>query len=111
MTKSHNYLNLQGYSAGERNEVIDALKTTISRCDGYIIDFKMFSDLALAMNIEIPENKILDLYKGLQKIIKISGIEPERKIIQSEKDCTVLMNVSFSKGTGDMKIEVPDVPG
>ena len=29
----------------------------------------------------------------------------------SKKDCLLLLNVTFTKGTGDLRIEIPAVPG
>ena len=44
-------------------------------------------------------------------IIKISDIESKHAIGEPKKEWLIFMNISFSKGTGELKIEMPDVPG
>jgi hypothetical protein len=71
----------------------------------------MFSDLALSLSIEIPEDAIVRLHNSLNKIVTIEPIDATILIGKSKKDWLVFMNVSFSKGTGELRIETPDVPG
>ena len=106
-----NKLNWQAYSNKERNGVIEEIKNTISQNDGYIINFNMFSDLALSLSIEIEEDKISNLYTQLNKLIKISTPAPDQLNEHSKLECWVLMNISFSTGKGNLKIEIPNVPG
>ena len=74
------------------------------------MNFNMFSDLAITFSIEIPENKIIELHNALKSILKISDIESKHAIPQSKKEWLIFMNISFSKGTGELKIEKPEVP-
>jgi hypothetical protein len=106
-----NKLNWQVFSNKERNEAIEEIKRIISKNGGYIINFNLFSDLALSLTIEIEEKSILSLYKEIDKTLKISEPEPENLDINSNKDWWILMNVSFSKGKGILKVEIPNVPG
>lgn len=106
-----NKLNWEIFSTQERNSAIEELKNIISRNEGYIINFNLFSDLALSLTIEIEENNILNLYKELVRTFKISEPEPENLNSNSKRDCWVLMNMSFSKGKGNLKVGIPDVPG
>ena len=43
----------------------------------------------------------------------MSILEPKPENIDdtSKKDWWILMNVSFSKGKGNLTVEIPDVPG
>ena len=111
MAKVVNKLNWQAFSNQERNKAIEELKRIIFKNDGYIINFNLFSDLALSLTIEIEENKILELYKELVRVIKISESKPENIDNDSEKEWWVLINLSFSKGKGNLKVEIPSVPG
>ena len=111
MAKVLNKLNWQVFSDRERNEAIDQIKSNISRNGGYIINFSLFSDLALSLTIEIEEKSILNLYKEIDSTLKISESEPENIDSNSNKDWWIFMNVSFSKGKGNLKVEIPDVPG
>ena len=111
MSRVKNKLNWQAYSNKERIKIIESIKETISKSDGYIINFTLFSDLALSLNIEIEENKISDLHSELSKFIKISESLPDNLNLNSSKEWWILMNISFSKGKGDLKVEIPNVPG
>lgn len=104
-------LNWQAYSVNDRNETIEKVKEAISRNDGYILNFNMFSDLALSLHIEIEENRIIDLHSALKGIIKLSDIDVEKILGTSRKEWFVFLNISFSKGKGELKTKVPAVPG
>jgi len=102
----------EGYSNGSRIEIIDKIKTAIQNSDGAIMNFNMFSDLALTLSIEIPANRMNDLHQALSKILSISIKDAEEvKDECSIKEKMIYFNVSFTKGTGDLKNEIPDVPG
>jgi len=111
MAKVFNKLNWQIFSNKERNNAIEELKAIISKNDGFIVNFSLFSDLALSLTVEIEEQNIIKLYSELEKIMSISEPKPGHIDDNSEKDWWILMNVSFTKGKGDLKIEIPNVPG
>jgi len=102
----------EGYSNGNRIEIIDEIKSAIQLSDGAIMNFNMFSDLALTLSIEIPANRMNDLHQSLSKILSISIKNTEEvKDEKSIKEKMIYFNISFTKGTGNMKNEIPDVPG
>ena len=68
-------LNWQAYSNDDRNKIIENIKDAISSCDGSIMNFNMFSDLAMSISVEIEEHNIMDLYKVLSSILKISDFD------------------------------------
>ena len=111
MPKVFNKLNWQLFSNQDRITAIEALKAIISKNDGYIVNFNLFSDLALSLTVEIEEQNISNLYSELETIISISESKPGNIDDDSKKDWWILMNVSFSKGKGNLKVEIPDVPG
>ncbi|MBK7957791.1 MAG: hypothetical protein IPK03_06495 [Bacteroidetes bacterium] len=76
---------------------------------GYIVDFKLFSDISMSLIIEIQESKIEDMYRALNQIIQVS--RPIENYINTSTDATILLNITFTKGTGNMVVEVPSVPG
>jgi len=106
-----NKLNWQAFSSSNRHETIELLKDIISKNDGYIINFAMFSDLAISLTVEIEENKISNLHRELASIVHISEPEPENINLNANTDWWILMNVSFGKGQGNLKVEIPNVPG
>ena len=102
-------LNWQAYSNQNRIEIIEAIKDTISTYDGVILNFNMFSDLALSLCIEIEENQIAKLHKKLSELLSISDL---RAINQKSKtEWLIFLNISFSQGKGKLKMEIPNVPG
>ena len=104
-------LNWTCYTNQPRIEIIEEIKDVISLSDGYIVNFTMFSDLALSLSIEIPEDEIVKLHASLSEIITISPIDTEISFGNSKKDWFVFMNISFSKGKGELMVKTPDVPG
>lgn len=106
-----NKINWQAFSYSNRHETIELLKHTISKNDGYIINFNMFSDLAISLTVEIEENKISNLHRDLARILQVSEPEPEHLNLNSNTEWWILMNISFGKGQGKLKVETPNVPG
>jgi len=69
----------------------------------------MFSDIAISFIIEMEENKVDSFYDHLKNSLTMNDFQKSNSILQN--DCTVLLNVTFIKGTGDLRIETPVVPG
>lgn len=97
-----------GFSAGDRHTAIDEIKRAVSGF-GYIVDFHIYSDISLSMTIEIEEKNIDNLYDALTHIIDLHNFDYLNS--RSNKERTVYLNIAFSKGTGNLRIEVPSVPG
>ena len=99
---------LEGFTDDERHAGINKIRHSVSKY-GDIVDFHFFSDVSLSMTILIEEYKIDQLYKELLSVISIQKLDYFHSI--STKERTVYLNITFSKGTGNLKIEVPHVPG
>lgn len=97
-----------GFSNDERHAAITKIQQVVSTY-GDIIDVHLFSDLSLSMTIEIEEFKIDKLYDALTGEINMQKWEPLNFV--SNKERNVYLNITFAKGTGNLKIEVPSVPG
>lgn len=98
----------KGFSDNERHAAMNDIQSVVSKY-GYIMDFHFFSDISLSMTIEIEEFKIDTLYNELTQILKLQETDDVNSI--SKKERTVYLNITFSKGTGNLKMEVPSVPG
>jgi len=103
-------LNWQAWSSGGRHQTIDEIKNAISRNDAWIQNYNMFPDVALGLAIVIEESKIFDLLQELNNILSISGSLPENPNSGSINEWLIFMNISFSKGKGDLRINVSEVP-
>jgi len=95
----------------ERNKAIEELKGIISNNGGFIINSNFFSDLALSLTIEIEEKDILKLHSTIEESMKISESGLENLNAKSKAEWWIFLNITFSQGTGDLKTDVPNVPG
>jgi hypothetical protein len=96
------------YSNDERHFAITSIKDIVNQF-GDMVDYKFFSDISINMTIEIEEYKINAMHMALSKIVSIDGYEPIDSHAKTER--MIFMNVTFTKATGNLKIEVPEVPG
>ena len=71
----------------------------------------MYSDLALSIVVEIEENQIDKLHSALGDKLSVSPEKLEGVNRRSGKECLILLNVSFGRGKGNLKNEIPSVPG
>ena len=76
---------------------------------GAITDFKFFSDLSVSLVIEIGETGIQPLFENLIKIMDIS--KHDETIPETASEYVILFNVTFTRGSGNLRVEVPAVPG
>jgi len=104
-------LNWSAYTHQERLAIIEKVKNTISNNGGSILHFNMFSDLALSLTIEVEENHIVQLHERLSKLLTVSELADKKFRVDTAREWIVFMNISFGNGKGEMKIEVPAVPG
>ena len=98
----------KGYTNDDRSAAINNIQGIVSTY-GDVIDSKLFSDLSLSLTIEIVEARIDDLYAALHHYIHMD--EDVHLASTSPKNRTVFLNISFSTGSGNLKIETPSVPG
>lgn len=96
------------YTDLQRHIGIPIVETTISRW-GHITDYKMFSDVVVTLTIEIEARKVDALYADLKAVVELDECPPLQS--DSEMEIQIYLNMTFVKGTGNMKHEVPAVPG
>lgn len=73
-----------------------------------ILNFQRFSDIMLTMILETEERKLPEM---LKKFRTMSDIECDREDFQeSDALCNVFLNMTFTEGTGNLRIEIPDIP-
>lgn len=103
-----NSLFWTGYSTNERHAVIQEVQQVISRY-GDLVDVHFFSDVSLSLRIEIIECNIEPLYHALTQLIRMET--SSQLTSTSKQEIIVLLNISFGRGTGNLKQEIPAVPG
>ena len=104
-------VNWQAFSNHDRTSLIEEIKSTISANGGAIINFNMFSDLALNLSIEIEARDLIKLHSALSKILRISELDSSEIRMESKKEYYLFLNISFTKGKGNLKNLIPEVPG
>jgi hypothetical protein len=96
-----------GISNDERTKAISEITGIVNRY-ATILNFQRFSDISLNLVLEVEECRLNDLQISLKNIMSIEGIDTN--LTDSKTDCIVLINITFTQSTGDMKIEVPNIP-
>lgn len=97
-----------GYSGGDRHHIITSIKETVAGY-GDIVDFKLYSDISIVIMVEIQERNIDALYNQLSGFIQLDKHCMVNS--NSEKERVVYLNITFAQATGDLKVDVPSVPG
>lgn len=104
-------LHWSGYTNTDRLMVIEQVKHTISDSGGCIVNFNMYSDLALSLTIEVEEDQIIPLHQQLRTILTVSDLSDGNIKPNSKEEWLLFVNISFGQGKGELKNEVPAVPG
>lgn len=97
-----------GYSNAGRHHSIMRVREIVASY-GDIVDFKLFSDISVVMTLEIQERNVDDLFSKLTEEIKLD--EYDRLNSTSNNERVIYLNLTFTQATGDLKVEVPSVPG
>ena len=97
-----------GYCHETRVVAIDKIASIINNY-GLLLSANQFSDLDIGFTIEIASIKVRELYSALSSYIGLA--EPGEVTFESTGEITIMLNVSFTNGKGNLKIEVPAVPG
>ena len=102
------HLYWKGFCKEERSIAIHHIEHIVAKY-GYILDFHMFSDMEINLKIEIAENHLDALHRDLKGLLKLD--DQGDVFFDSDQERILYINITFTKGTGDLRIEVPSVPG
>jgi hypothetical protein len=96
-----------GFSNCDRHQAISDVTSIIGKY-GAILNFQRFSDLAMGISIEVEENVVDNLLASLREKI---GVTTKEQTINplSGKECLVMLNLTFIRGTGELEIENPGI--
>jgi hypothetical protein len=97
-----------GISRNNRTKAISDITEIIDRY-ATIHNFQRSSDISLSLLLEVKECDLDKLKQELKKIITIEGDDPD--LSGPGTTCIVFFNITFTKGTGNMEIEAPKIPG
>jgi hypothetical protein len=91
----------------ERIQAISDITRIVDR-HAIVLNFQRFSDIAMSFLLEVEECKLKMLQVDLQSILSLDIGETLFK--ETNSDCLVFLNITFAKGTGDLQIEIPNIP-
>lgn len=89
-----------GFCDDERHSAIETITSVVSKY-GAVVDVHIFSDSSLSTTIEIEESKIDNLYHELTQVIGLQKPNYLNSIFTKER--TIYLNITFTKGTGNLK--------
>jgi hypothetical protein len=102
-----NRIYWKGICHDERIRAISEISDIVNRY-GIIVNFQKFSDVILGMVVEIESDQVDALYNSLSRILTLEGHDSAN--IAAKGEIILMLNVTFAKSTGDLKIEVPSMP-
>jgi len=109
-------IHLQTYTDEERHRAITRLRELIADAGGWIVDFQLFSNLALSVIIEITFADLKRLLETLEECnVQLSDQSRSTVVALSlespVEEIRVLINLAFSQGDGELRQHLPAVPG
>lgn len=106
-----------GLTRTERHLVIAQVMDAIQGCGGWIMDFNIFSNISICLNVEIGVDRIEALCLELEKIgIKLNrsgaaGDSALSEIASPDRPVTGTIQITFIHQEPDLRVEVPPIPG
>lgn len=97
----------------DRHQMITAVEQAVAESGGGIIDFKMFSNMAITLHIEIDSDKLPELLKDLLATELVIDQKSQQVMLNMppRQEVTVWLYITFIHNDRDLRIEVPAVPG
>lgn len=92
----------------DRNSAIYEIEKTINQY-GFITDFHMYSDIDICLTIELNLKNICSLHSRLQSLVNLNNCENVTSF--AKEKAIIRLNITFTAGTGKLRVEVPAVPG
>jgi len=102
---------IQAFSSDPRHSSIEIIQKLIDNSKGYLMNYKMFSDMQMTLYFEIKEYLLLNFYHRLRKHMLVTGFDLDNYDPHSKQTCRVYLNVSFVKAKGKLRLKIPKVPG
>jgi hypothetical protein len=107
---------LQGTTDGVRHVVIEAVREAITDAGGWIVDFHLFTDLALSLIIELEPAWLGSLMARFEMIgIRLTDASQDTlknlSLDSGRGELKILFNLTFQNGDGEQRLPVPAIPG
>jgi len=92
-----------------RTEALAEITEVVGR-HATILNFQRFSDLSLGLALELEAGQIAGLKAELEQILLLETPDGQMPGLH-EGAFLLMLNISFSQGNGELRLEVPAVPG
>ena len=111
-------LRLSGVTAHDRHEVVAGLTEVLNEA-GWIVDFRQFSNMALAVQFELSPREAprfrellatLPVKLSTESLAALAAMESS-PVAQLPDPLPGAIHVTFVHSEGDLRIPVPAVPG
>ncbi len=106
-------LRLEAFTARDRHATLAAVPEALSGVEGVVEDVHLFSDLSAALRISIPVDRCAELAGALDAIaVHLDARSMEAlKAVSGDEEVAGTLSIVFAKARGDLRHEVPEVPG
>jgi hypothetical protein len=104
---------VQAVARSRRGEAIARVEDAVQRHRGDVLDFKMFSNLSLALVVDMAAAEVVALADELRGLGWHVDLEPARDLLAASpaERLEGTVQVTFPEGDGELVIPVPAVPG
>ena len=113
-------LRLSGSTRADRHETVSRVRDAINASGGALLDFKMFSNVSICLNFEIPARHVARLRSALgatplrldaESAALLARFDEETGTDTTAIDLPGTLQITFIHDDPDLIIAVPPIPG
>lgn len=112
-------LRLSAVTRADRHRMIEAAKDAIGAGGGWILDFRLFSNLSINIVFELPNRRAADLLVRLEALDWKFDEEGRRDLLACNEQAATIepydiggtLQITFIHDQPDLHIPVPAIPG
>jgi hypothetical protein len=105
--------HVQAVAREARDAAISRTEAVVQRQGGDVLDFKMFSDLAINLIVEASGDGVARIVDELAALGWSVELEPTRELLAARAADRLegTLQLTFPQGSGELKVTTPAVPG
>lgn len=101
----------EGIANAPRDQVLQQIKRSIQIAGGTITHSHFFSDISVGLTIELLSQEMELLRQILEKTVSLKSDAQIATTFPDSTEIALMLNITFSDGTGNLRNEIPMVPG